>query len=82
MTPAGKIDILAAMIKLGTLFVDDMGMLLMVVRKASQANDPNEDTYWECDSVLDGDGRILWYKTHDVLAGMIYLDRMLKHGRH
>lgn len=78
MTPAGKIDILAAMIKVGTLFIDEMGILLMVVRRAPQT--PNEDTYWECDDVLDGDGRFLWYKTHDVLAGMMYLDKILKHG--
>jgi len=76
LTPAGKIDILAAMI--GTLFIDDMGILLMVVRKAPQT--PNDDTYWECDSVLDGDGRFLWYKTDDVLAGQNLLDKLLLNG--
>ncbi len=50
----------------------------MVVRKAPQT--PNDDTYWECDSVLDGDGRFLWYKTDDVLAGQNLLDKLLLNG--
>lgn len=79
MTPAGKIDILAAMI--GALFVDDMGKLLMVVRPAPRT--PNDDEqYWERDDVMWGNEQFgfLWFKTDEVLAGQNLLDKLLLNG--
>jgi len=66
---------LAAMI--GSLFLDDMGKLLMVVRAAPR--NPNDDQYWECDDVMWGDGTFYWYKTDEVLAGQNLLDKLLIH---
>jgi hypothetical protein len=74
LTLAGKIDILAAMI-IGTLFIDDMGKLLMVVRPAPRT--PNDEQYWECDDVMYGDGTFCWFKTDEVLAGQNLLDKLL-----
>lgn len=78
MTPAGKIDILAAMI--GTLFADEMGKLLMVVRPAPRT--PNDEQYWECDDVMWGNEQFgfLWFKTDEVLAGQNLLDKLLLNG--
>ena len=79
MTPAAITDILAAMI--GTLFIDDMGKLLMVVRPAPRT--PNDEQYWECDDVMwgnGGNGGFLWYKTDEVLAGQNLLDKLLLNG--
>jgi hypothetical protein len=76
LTPAGKIDILAAMI--GTLFADEMGKLLMVIRPAPRT--PNDEQYWECDDVMYGDGTFYWFKTDEVLAGQNLLDKLLLNG--
>ena len=72
MTPAGRSGRLAAMHKIGDLFVDDMGMLLMIV---SHDRNPAEELYWICDDVIGNTGKF-WYKTEEVTAGKKLLDRM------
>lgn len=74
MTPVEKIDILAAMI--GTLFADEMGKLLMVVRPAPRT--PNDEQYWECDDVMYGDGKYYWFKDNEVKAGKEKLKKVLE----
>lgn len=76
MTLAWKIDILAAMINIGDLFVDDMGMLLMVVKKPKDI-DEVEESYWQCDDVVNGSGKYYWFKDREVKEGKEKLKKAL-----
>lgn len=72
MTPAGRSGRLTAMHKIGDLFVDEMGMLLMIVsHELGVADEP----YWVCDDVIGNTGNF-YYKTEEVTAGKKLLDRM------
>ena len=73
MTPATITDRLAAMThKIGDLFLDDMGLLLMVVGYNQEAG---ESLYWICDDTSGQASGYLWYTTNEVSAGKKRLDK-------
>lgn len=73
MTPEAITDRLAAMThNVGDLFLDDMGLMLMIV---DFKHDPGETPYWICDDTSGQASGYLWYTTNEVSAGKKRLDR-------